>query len=286
MSQASLAVPAHSFPGAGKGWSLAPPWGVLPIPCPSAGGACPAVHPRSVTEASRAPQARGLSRIDKARVSLCQEFLPLLEKAAKGAGQEGLSCSRAAVINVSTKLGSIGLCLGVLEAPMYPYRASKVRCQGVVLAWRCLFQAAQNMVTRCMAAELQDKGILCTAIHPGWVKTDMGTQKVLGCAGEGRQDPCCTPSSQGGQGRLGRGMLYDAVGCQDHLLGWSRQGAGSKLPRVGIASPVPPPSTESRRLAAPLTVERSVRGILAVLASLSQDTSGAFLDWEGNSLPW
>ncbi|XP_074738205.1 C-signal-like [Strix uralensis] len=153
----------------------------------------------SVTEASRAPQARGLSCIDKASVSLCQEFLPLLEKAAKDAGKEGLSCSRAAVINVSTKLGSIGLCLGVLEAPMYPYRASK---------------AAQNMVTRCMAVELQDKGILCTAIHPGWVKTDMGTQK------------------------------------------------------------------------APLTVERSVRGILAVLASLSQDTSGAFLDWEGNSLPW
>ncbi|XP_074769476.1 C-signal-like [Athene noctua] len=132
-------------------------------------------------------------------LQVAKEFLPLLEKAAKGAGQEGLSCSRAAVINVSTKLGSIGLCLGVLEAPMYPYRASK---------------AAQNMVTRCMAAELQDKGILCTAIHPGWVKTDMGTQK------------------------------------------------------------------------APLTVERSVRGILAVLASLSQDTSGAFLDWEGNSLPW
>ncbi|KAM6252995.1 C-signal-like [Porphyrio hochstetteri] len=132
-------------------------------------------------------------------LQVTREFLPLLEKAAKGAGKEGLSCSRAAVINVSTKLGSIGLCLGVLQAPMYPYRASK---------------AAQNMVTRCMAVELQDKGILCTAIHPGWVKTDMGTEK------------------------------------------------------------------------APLTAEHSVRGILTVLASLSQDTSGAFLDWEGNSLPW
>lgn len=102
----------------------------------------------------------------------------------------------------------------------------------VVLARRCLFQAAQNMVTRCMAAELQDKGILCMAIHPGWVKTDMGTEKVLGCAGEGQQDPCCTPTSRGGQGHLGRGMLCDAVGCQDHLLGQSRQGAGSKLQRA------------------------------------------------------
>uniref|UniRef100_A0A8C3PKR1 C-factor n=1 Tax=Calidris pygmaea TaxID=425635 RepID=A0A8C3PKR1_9CHAR len=132
-------------------------------------------------------------------VGTLQEFLPLLEKAAKGAGKEGLSCSRAAVINVSTKLGSIGLCLGVLQAPMYPYRASK---------------AAQNMVTRCLAVELQEKGILCAAIHPGWVKTDMGTEE------------------------------------------------------------------------APLMVEHSVRGILTVLASLSQDTSGTFLDWEGNSLPW
>uniref|UniRef100_A0A8C3JJX6 C-factor n=1 Tax=Calidris pygmaea TaxID=425635 RepID=A0A8C3JJX6_9CHAR len=122
-----------------------------------------------------------------------------VELLAKGAGKEGLSCSRAAVINVSTKLGSIGLCLGVLQAPMYPYRASK---------------AAQNMVTRCLAVELQEKGILCAAIHPGWVKTDMGTEE------------------------------------------------------------------------APLMVEHSVRGILTVLASLSQDTSGTFLDWEGNSLPW
>ncbi|XP_038041559.2 C-signal-like isoform X1 [Anas platyrhynchos] len=132
-------------------------------------------------------------------LQVTKEFLPLLEKAAKGAQKTGLSCSRAAIVNVSSKVGSIGLCLRVLEAPMYPYRASK---------------AAQNMVTRCLAAELRDKGILCTAIHPGWVKTDMGTEQ------------------------------------------------------------------------APMTVERSVQGILAVLGSLSQETSGAFLDWEGNSLPW
>nr|XP_009688686.1 PREDICTED: uncharacterized oxidoreductase C663.09c-like [Struthio camelus australis] len=68
-------------------------------------------------------------------LQVTKEFLPLLEKAAKGLGKEGLSCSRAAIINVSTKVGSIGLCLGMLEAPMYPYRASKVRCQG--MSWDC-----------------------------------------------------------------------------------------------------------------------------------------------------
>ncbi|KAM6409017.1 LOW QUALITY PROTEIN: C-signal-like [Rhynochetos jubatus] len=131
-------------------------------------------------------------------LQVAKEFLPLLEKAARGAGKEGLSCSSAAIINIATKLGSIGLCLGVPGAPMYRYRA----------------KAAQNMVTRCMAAELQDTGILCAAIHSGWVKTDVGTEK------------------------------------------------------------------------APLMVEHSVQGILTMLASLSQATSGTFLGWEGNSLPW
>jgi len=35
-----------------------------------------------------------------------------------------------------------------------------------------------------------------------------------------------------------------------------------------------------------MTVERSMQGILEVLGSLSQETCGAFLDWEGNHLPW
>ncbi|XP_067390528.1 C-signal-like isoform X2 [Emydura macquarii macquarii] len=132
-------------------------------------------------------------------IQVAREFLPLLKKAAKEARKDGLSCSKAAIINMSSKVGSIELCFKVLEAPMYPYRASK---------------AALNMVTRCLAAELKDAEILCTAIHPGWVKTDMGTEK------------------------------------------------------------------------APLTVECSVQGILNVLASLSQATTGVFLDWEGKSLPW
>lgn len=51
-------------------------------------------------------------------------------RVVKSAQKTGLSCSRATIINVSSKVGSIGLCLGVLEVPMYPYRASKVRGWG------------------------------------------------------------------------------------------------------------------------------------------------------------
>ena len=108
-------------------------------PIPGASSPSPALLPGGLSccspmvcdrDLQGGPRAQGWSRINRAWLSLCQEFLPLLEKAAKGAGKRGLSCSRAAVISVSTKLGSIGLCLGVPEAPMYPYHASKVRGQG------------------------------------------------------------------------------------------------------------------------------------------------------------
>ncbi|XP_067327245.1 C-signal-like isoform X1 [Anolis sagrei] len=132
-------------------------------------------------------------------IFVVKEFLPLLKRAADEAGAEDMSCSRAAVINITSKLGSIERGFEVFHDPMYPYRASKV---------------ALNMVTACLARELKADGILCTVIHPGWVKTDMGTDK------------------------------------------------------------------------APLAVQDCVQGMLGVLASLSSSSSGAFLDWEGKSLPW
>ena len=60
------------------------------------------------------------------------------------------------VIHVSTRMGSFGEFEG---GGMYGYRASK---------------AALNMLHRCLAEELGPEGFLCLALHPGWVRTDMG----------------------------------------------------------------------------------------------------------------
>ena len=55
----------------------------------------------------------------------CQAFLPLLKKAALTAADgSDLSCSRAAIVNVSTKVASID---DNKSGGGYAYRSSKVR---------------------------------------------------------------------------------------------------------------------------------------------------------------
>ncbi|MBS0195609.1 MAG: SDR family oxidoreductase [Planctomycetes bacterium] len=63
---------------------------------------------------------------------------------------------RKLIVNVTSQLGSISTNTG---GSSYAYRASK---------------AALNMLTRSMANELGPRGFICVALHPGWVRTDMG----------------------------------------------------------------------------------------------------------------
>lgn len=100
-----------------------------------------------------------------APLMITKAYLPLLKQAAAsrgGAGNTGsMGIQRAAVINMSSLLGSVELNWGegANSFKWYPYRTSK---------------SALNMVSRCMAVDLEPDGILCMAIHPGWVQTDMG----------------------------------------------------------------------------------------------------------------
>uniref|UniRef100_A0A671MH16 Si:dkey-12e7.4 n=1 Tax=Sinocyclocheilus anshuiensis TaxID=1608454 RepID=A0A671MH16_9TELE len=83
---------------------------------------------------------------------ITKAMIPLLKRAAaKGTGK-GMGIHRAAVINMTSLLGSIELSLAV-------YVGS---------------DSALNMITRCLAVDLEADGILCMALHPGWVRTDTG----------------------------------------------------------------------------------------------------------------
>lgn len=76
---------------------------------------------------------------------MSETFLPLLEKG-----------SNAKIINITSMNGSIAK---RESGGKYSYAASK---------------AALNMITKIMSYDLKEKGIITLAIHPGWIKTDMG----------------------------------------------------------------------------------------------------------------
>ncbi|KAG6927816.1 short chain dehydrogenase (predicted), partial [Chelydra serpentina] len=86
-----------------------------------------------------------------------QAFLPLLKKAAQGS-QKGLSCSKAAIVNMSSEGGSI--------KNVFIWHVSQA------IAYRCS-KAALNMLTKCQSLGCGGDGILSIAVHPGWVQTDM-----------------------------------------------------------------------------------------------------------------
>jgi len=64
--------------------------------------------------------------------------------------------SRRVVATISSRMGSI---TSATSGRSYAYRASK---------------AGVNMVNHCLALELKPEGFTCIALHPGWVRTDMG----------------------------------------------------------------------------------------------------------------
>jgi NAD(P)-dependent dehydrogenase (short-subunit alcohol dehydrogenase family) len=68
----------------------------------------------------------------------------------------GAEDRRAIVVNVTSQLGSISRTSG---GGWHSYKASK---------------AALNMCTRLQAAELRGEDVIVVAMHPGWVRTDMG----------------------------------------------------------------------------------------------------------------
>jgi NAD(P)-dependent dehydrogenase (short-subunit alcohol dehydrogenase family) len=78
--------------------------------------------------------------------------------------QQGLSLlekgGRKLIINISSEAGSIGNCWRTSE---YTY---------------CMSKAALNMQSRILQNALKPAGFQVLAIHPGWMRTDMGGQEA------------------------------------------------------------------------------------------------------------
>jgi NAD(P)-dependent dehydrogenase (short-subunit alcohol dehydrogenase family) len=74
-----------------------------------------------------------------------QQFLPLLKKGP-----------RKLIINISSEAGSLADCCRSME---YAY---------------CMSKSALNMASRILQNALAPAGFKVLAIHPGWMRTDMG----------------------------------------------------------------------------------------------------------------
>ncbi|KAF8767429.1 C-factor like protein [Argiope bruennichi] len=87
-----------------------------------------------------------------------QALLPLLKKADENALP--MKVGKSVVLNISAHLGSI-----------------EENTTGGYMSYR-LSKAALNMVTKSAAMELKASNIFVMALHPGWVKTDMGGEQA------------------------------------------------------------------------------------------------------------
>jgi len=87
---------------------------------------------------------------------LSKAFLPLIKKAADVNSVEPIGIHRAAIVQMSSSVGSIAENSG---GGLYAYRCSK---------------AALNMGMKSLSVDLTGTNILEMSMHPGWVLTDMG----------------------------------------------------------------------------------------------------------------
>ncbi|CAM2696970.1 unnamed protein product [Rotaria socialis] len=88
-------------------------------------------------------------------------FLSLLEKSALQLKQPDLK--QSSVVNILSIISSLELAKSLLYYYDYDYQCSK---------------AALNMLTICMGKDLDRKKICFSLRHPGWVKTETGTDKA------------------------------------------------------------------------------------------------------------
>uniref|UniRef100_A0A1B6IQI4 Short-chain dehydrogenase n=1 Tax=Homalodisca liturata TaxID=320908 RepID=A0A1B6IQI4_9HEMI len=100
-----------------------------------------------------------------APVMLTKELLPLVKKAAAAQSSvQGISVNKAALVYMSSVLGSVKSNEGQWGGGYWGYRESK---------------AALDMSARTIQKEVAPAGVGVLVLHPGWVQTDMGGPNAL-----------------------------------------------------------------------------------------------------------
>jgi NAD(P)-dependent dehydrogenase (short-subunit alcohol dehydrogenase family) len=87
-------------------------------------------------------------------VAITREFLPLLKKSQAGR-----------IVNLGSILGSLTL-QAMPQSPIAPMKAFAYNAS----------KTALNQFSIHLAAELKDTNVKVNSAHPGWVKTELGTQ--------------------------------------------------------------------------------------------------------------
>ena len=100
------------------------------------------------TEHISAPERADFDTVMHTNVLAAMQLIPMLA--------DRLAASHGKLVVISSKMGSIG---NTTSAYSWLYRASK---------------AALNSVIKSASIDLGSRGIVCMALHPGWVRTDMG----------------------------------------------------------------------------------------------------------------
>lgn len=94
------------------------------------------------------PSREQFDMVMRTNVLTPMQLIPLLA--------QNLQAAQGKLAAISSRLGSIGL---ATDAQNWLYRASK---------------AALNSVVKSASIELGARGVVCMALSPGWVRTDMG----------------------------------------------------------------------------------------------------------------
>lgn len=99
-----------------------------------------------------APERADFDAVMHTNVLVSMQLIPVLA--------EHLARTGGKLAVLSSRMGSIG---STTNAARWLYRASK---------------AALNSVLKSASTELGARGIVCMALHPGWVRTDMGGKEA------------------------------------------------------------------------------------------------------------